>query len=160
MLTDYDVILFMFFFFYRDTTCDYGANVGASVMCRFLLTPRIILRGAGRSRFVLGLICHGSWECVYVFFFNSDRKGGGGGGLMVDSTGFIFKLVFCLIIHSFCLIPMTDLNILSCNINGLNGPHKLTGFLDFLRRRKIDIVLVQESHLKEEDIHRCNNKLY
>ncbi len=55
---------------------------------------------------------------------------------------------------------MTDLNILSCNINGLNGPHKCTGFLDFLRRRKIDIVLVQESHLKEEDIHRCNNKFY
>ncbi len=55
---------------------------------------------------------------------------------------------------------MTDLNILSCNINGLNGPHKCTGFLDFLRRRKIDIVLVQESHLKEEDIRRCNNKFY
>ena len=55
---------------------------------------------------------------------------------------------------------MTDLNILSCNINGLNGPHKRTGFLDFLRRRKIDIVLVQESHLKEEDVHRCNNKFY
>ncbi len=49
---------------------------------------------------------------------------------------------------------MTDHNILSCNINGLNGPHKHTGFLDFMRRRKIDIVLVQESHLKEEDIHR------
>ncbi len=38
--------------------------------------PRIILRGAGRSRFVLGLICHSSWECVYVFL-NSDGKGGG-----------------------------------------------------------------------------------
>ncbi len=35
-----------------------------------------------------------------------------------------------------------------------------SGFLNFLRRRKIDIVLVQESHLKEEDIRRCNNTFY
>ncbi len=129
MLTDYDVILFMFFFFYRDTTCDYGANAGASVMCRFLLTPRIILRGAGRTRFVLGLICHGSWECVYVFFLIvTGRVGGWFNGRL---NCFIFKLVFCLIIHSFCLIPMTDLNILSCNINGLNGPHNLQVFWIF-----------------------------
>ncbi len=71
-----------------------GPNVGFTVMHRFLLTQRIILRSAGRSRFVLGLICHSSWECF--FFLNSNGKGGGGGSLMVDSTGFIFKLVFCL----------------------------------------------------------------
>ncbi len=53
-----------------------GPNVGATVMCRFLLTPRTILRGAGRSRFVLGLICHSSWECVYVFL-NGNGEGGG-----------------------------------------------------------------------------------
>ncbi len=70
-----------------------GPNVGATVMCWFLLTPRTILRGAGRSRFVLGLICLSSWECVYVFL------NGNGEGLMVDSTGFIFKLVFCLIMQ-------------------------------------------------------------
>lgn len=54
---------------------DYGANVGALVLCRFLLTPRIILRGVGRPRFVLDLICHSSWECVYVFSI-TDGKGG------------------------------------------------------------------------------------
>lgn len=37
-----------------------------------------MLRGAGRSRFVLGLICHSSWKCVYVLS-NTDGKGGGGG---------------------------------------------------------------------------------
>ncbi len=56
------------------------------------------LRGAGRSRSVLGSICHSSWECFYVFL-NSNGKGKGGGGVMVDSTGFIFKLVFCLIMQ-------------------------------------------------------------
>ena len=59
-----------------------------------------------------------------------------GGGLMVDSTGFVFKFVFGLTIQEFCLIPMTDHNILSCNINGLNGPLKRTGFLDFFAKKK------------------------
>lgn len=55
---------------------------------------------------------------------------------------------------------MTELNILSCNINGLNGPHKRTGFLELLRQRKVDIALIQESHLRKNDVHRCNNKFY
>ncbi len=54
---------------------------------------------------------------------------------------------------------MTDLNILSCSINGLHGPHKRTGVLDFLHRGKIDIVFVRESRLKE-DVHKCNNTFY
>ncbi len=33
------------------------------------------------------------------FFSNGKGKGGGGGGGRVDSTGFIFKLVFCLIMQ-------------------------------------------------------------
>ncbi len=112
-LTDYDVILFVlvvFFislsFFNRDTTysiCDYGANVGASVMWRFLLTPRIILRGAGRSRFVLGLICHSSRECVYVFL-NIDGRVGVGGGLMVDSTGFYLFMPLVLLTLLFSVL--------------------------------------------------------
>ncbi len=61
-LTDYDIILFVlvvfllslsfyFFFFIEIRPSQYvimGPNVGASGMCRFLLTLRIILRGAGR----------------------------------------------------------------------------------------------------------------
>ncbi len=55
---------------------------------------------------------------------------------------------------------MTEINILSCNINGLNGPHKSTSFLELLRRKKVDIALIQEAHLRKDDVHRCINKYY
>lgn len=55
---------------------------------------------------------------------------------------------------------MTNLNILSWNVNGLNGPHKRACCLELLKRRKIDLALIQETHLKKEDVHRCNNKFY
>ncbi len=38
-------------------------------------------------------------------------------------------------------MPMADLDVLSCGIDGLGGPYGHTGFLDFLRRRKIGVVL-------------------
>ncbi len=55
---------------------------------------------------------------------------------------------------------MTEINIISCNVNGLNGPHKRTSFLQLLRRKKVDIALKQEAHLWKDDVHRCNNKYY
>ncbi len=39
-------------------------------------------------------------------------------------------------------MPMDDLDVLSCGIEGLGGPQGRTGFLDFLQRRKIGVVLV------------------
>ncbi len=55
---------------------------------------------------------------------------------------------------------MAEINIISCNINGLNGPHKPTSFLELLRRKKVDIALSQKAHLWKDDVHRCNNKYY
>ncbi len=44
-------------------------------------------------------------------------------------------------------MPMDDLDVLSCGIEGLGGPQGRTGFLDFLQRRKIGVVLVRGSCL-------------
>ncbi len=55
---------------------------------------------------------------------------------------------------------MTEMNIISCNVNGLNGPHKRTSFLQLLWRNKVDIALIPEAHLWKDDVHGCNNKYY
>ncbi len=115
-----------------------------------------------------GLVRISHFSCYaldWIFLQGEWGSGGGwprsGGGLwtcgiaVVDSTGFVFGLVFCLM-RWFYLMPMADLDVLSCGIDGLGGPHGRTGFLDFLRRRKIGVVLVQGSRLGEEDIHRCS----
>ena len=57
-------------------------------------------------------------------------------------------------------ISMTNITVLSLNVNGLNGPKKRTSILDLLHRKNIDIALLQESHLKVEDVPRCNNRFY
>lgn len=52
------------------------------------------------------------------------------------------------------------LNILSWNINGLNEPIKRASLLDLLYRKQIDISLIQESHLRDADIPKCNNTFF
>lgn len=52
---------------------------------------------------------------------------------------------------------MSDLNIISWNVRGLNTPVKRTRCLEFLHRKAIAIALVQEAHLKEEDVSRFQN---
>ncbi len=56
------------------------------------------------------------------------------------------------------LIVMTEINIISCNVNGLNGPHKHTRFLQLLRQKKV--ALIQKAHLWKDDVPGCNNKYY
>lgn len=55
---------------------------------------------------------------------------------------------------------MNHLTILSCNVQGLNFPHKRVSLLDFLRRKKVDIAFLQESHFLQKDITRINNKYF
>uniref|UniRef100_A0A3B1IKI8 exodeoxyribonuclease III n=1 Tax=Astyanax mexicanus TaxID=7994 RepID=A0A3B1IKI8_ASTMX len=55
---------------------------------------------------------------------------------------------------------MVSLNILSWNVRGLNAPIKRTRCLEFLHRNSVSIALLQESHLKREDILRFQNKNY
>lgn len=55
---------------------------------------------------------------------------------------------------------MSSLNIISWNVRGLNTPVKRTRCLEFLNRKSVSIALIQESHLKEADVNRFQNKNY
>lgn len=50
--------------------------------------------------------------------------------------------------------------ILTLNVKGLNSPFKRVSILDFLHRHKIDIALLQETHLRPADVRRMQNKHY
>ena len=49
---------------------------------------------------------------------------------------------------------------MSFNVRGLNSPYKRSKILDFLRRKKVDITLLQETHLKPDDVNRFQNRFY
>lgn len=53
---------------------------------------------------------------------------------------------------------MNDFNIISWNVNGLNSAVKRTKCLDYLHRKRADIALIQESHLRASDVTRCQNR--
>lgn len=55
---------------------------------------------------------------------------------------------------------MTTLHIASWNINGLNAPIKRSMCLDWLKRHKIDVAFLQESHFKHSDQQRLSNRYY
>ena len=55
---------------------------------------------------------------------------------------------------------MHALNILSLNVNGLNSPIKRTRILEYLHRKSISCALIQETHLKQGDVARFQNKYY
>uniref|UniRef100_A0A671RIW1 exodeoxyribonuclease III n=1 Tax=Sinocyclocheilus anshuiensis TaxID=1608454 RepID=A0A671RIW1_9TELE len=52
------------------------------------------------------------------------------------------------------------LNVMSWNVNGLNGTIKRTKCLDYLRSKRVSIALIQESNLKACDVHRFQNRYY
>lgn len=55
---------------------------------------------------------------------------------------------------------MLALNILSLNVNGLNSAIKRTRVLEYLHRKSISCALIQETHLKQSDVARFQNKHY
>ncbi len=55
---------------------------------------------------------------------------------------------------------MHTLNILSPNVNGLNSAVKRTRVLEYLHRKSISCALIQETHLKQSDVARFQNKYY
>ncbi len=55
---------------------------------------------------------------------------------------------------------MHTLNILSLNVNGLNSAVKRTRVLEYLHRKSIYCALIQETHLKQSDVARFQNKYY
>ncbi len=75
--------------------------------------------------------------------------------------------VFCFFV--FCIYcvqswdyeySMHTLNILSLNVNGLNSAVKRTRVLEYLHRKSISCALIQETHLKQSDVARFQNKYY
>ncbi len=55
---------------------------------------------------------------------------------------------------------MHTLNILSLNVNGLNSAVKRTRVIEYLHRKSISCALIQETHLKQSDVARFQNKYY
>lgn len=55
---------------------------------------------------------------------------------------------------------MCSIHVISCNVNGLNGQFKRTACLDLLRRQRVDVAFIQESHLRSIDVNRFANKHY
>ncbi len=55
---------------------------------------------------------------------------------------------------------MHTLNILSLNVNGLNSAVKRIRVLEYLHRKSISCALIQETHLKQSDVARFQNKYY
>ena len=55
---------------------------------------------------------------------------------------------------------MAELSILSVNIRGLNGPIKQAKFLDYLRRKNLNVALIQESHSRKRDVYLLQNKYF
>ena len=55
---------------------------------------------------------------------------------------------------------MANLNILVSNTGGLNAPHKRTSVLGLLRRKKVDLALLSETHLLKTDAGRLADKFY
>lgn len=53
-----------------------------------------------------------------------------------------------------------NFNIVSFNVRGLNSPNKRAKVLDYLRRKKVDVALLQETHLTLEDTSRVQNRFY
>ncbi len=53
---------------------------------------------------------------------------------------------------------MSTFNNLSLNVRGLNSPVKHTRCLEYLQRRDVSMALLQETHLKDRDVHRFQNK--
>ncbi len=55
---------------------------------------------------------------------------------------------------------MHTLNILSLNVNGLNSAVKRTRVLEYLHRKSISCALIQDTHLKQSDVARFQDKYY
>ena len=55
---------------------------------------------------------------------------------------------------------MGEINILAWNCGGLNAPHKRASTLSLLKRKNVDIALLQEMHLLKADAGRLANKFF
>ncbi len=83
------------------------------------------------------------------------------GYLRNGSASVFCFFVFCIYVQSWDYeYSMHTLNILSLNVNGLNSAVKRTRVLEYLHRKSISCALIQETHLKQSDVARFQNKYY
>lgn len=55
---------------------------------------------------------------------------------------------------------MGEFKILVWNCGGLYAPHKCTSIFGLLKRKNVDIALLQETHLLKEDVGCLANKFF
>lgn len=55
---------------------------------------------------------------------------------------------------------MVNLTVISWNIGGINASYKLTSCLDILNRKRVDVALIQETHIMRQDINRLENTCF
>lgn len=55
---------------------------------------------------------------------------------------------------------MTNLSVISWNVQGLNRMTKRTACLEYIDSKHIDIALIQESHLTKESVNSFSNAKY
>ena len=55
---------------------------------------------------------------------------------------------------------MAKINILSCNVQGINKNNKYNSCLEYLDRKRIDIALLQETHIMIQDMSKLENDRY
>lgn len=58
------------------------------------------------------------------------------------------------------MVDGVKLNILTLNVRGLNNPVKRVAILDFLRKQRVNVAFLQETHLVKKDINRISNRYY
>ena len=55
---------------------------------------------------------------------------------------------------------MANLTIISWNVGGINDLHKRTSCLDILKRKKVDLAMLQETHIMIQDINSLENDYF
>ena len=55
---------------------------------------------------------------------------------------------------------VSGLSILSWNVQGINEAKKRYSCLDVLNKKKIDIALLQETHLLQQDVTQVDNNIF
>ncbi len=101
---------------------------------------------------------------LYFYLFYLISKG------IFHLGGLVSKMLFtewrCLFFFIYWIqswdyeYSMHTLNILSLNVNGLNSAVKRTRVLEYLHRKSISCALIQETHVKQSDVARFQNKYY
>ncbi len=141
-----------------------------SVMCGLSCSLFMVV---GCSHFYVVFVFYSRHLYFYLFYIISKgifHIGGLVSKMHISVYGLFTEWkCFCFLFFVFCIYcvqswdyeySMHTLNILSLNVNGLNSAVKRTRVLEYLHRKSISCALIQETHLKQSDVARFQNKYY